>query len=165
MLETYKKRSGCQLSLPYTLWKRNPEIYLKVSLPQISEAKGDYISGPKNIVEIMTKEAQVDRECFWVLHLDTKHQVIEKELVHIGTLNRSTAHPREIFKKAIINSCDGIITIHNHPGNSAIPSREDTTVWRRLRDAGEILGIDVLDNMIITPCGKYFSELEGESKL
>ncbi len=99
-----------------------------------------------------------DRECFWILHLNNRNRVIEKELISIGIANSSLVHPREVFKKAIVNGANGIITVHNHPGGSTDPSYQDLEIWKKLEKSGEILGIEVMDNVILTPSGSYFSE-------
>lgn len=131
---------------------------MQLKLLQIREAHGHAITTSKEIAKMMKEEAQADRECFWVLHLNTQNKIIEKELVAIGTLDAAYISPREVFKKAIINSASSIITIHNHPGGEAKPSKDDMRIWNKLADAGEILGINVLDNLIITPQGKYYNE-------
>lgn len=124
----------------------------------IKEAKGKKIRIAQDVVKLMENEAAIDREAFWVLHLNTQNQIIEKELVSLGTLSCSVVHPREVFKKAILNSAAFIITVHNHPSGNAIPSKEDRGIWKLLNEAGEIIGIKVLDNIIITSRGTYFSE-------
>lgn len=90
-----------------------------------------------------------DREHFIILALDTKHQVNAIHTVSIGTLNASLVHPREIFKAAILANAESIILSHNHPSGDPAPSREDIEVTARLQKAGEILGIDILDHIII----------------
>ena len=131
---------------------------MKLKLLQVREAQGQSYTNPKAIIDLMAEEAKADRECFWVIHLNTQHQIIEKELVAIGILDQASVHPREIFKKAIINSAACIITVHNHPGGSNVPSPEDISLWFRLEQAGDILGIKVIDNLIITPSGLYYSQ-------
>jgi DNA repair protein RadC len=131
---------------------------LKLQLLQIKDSSGVAIDSPEVVAEIMSQEAKADRECFWVLHLSNGSRIIEKELVSIGTLNSSLVHPREVFKKAIMNGAAGIITVHNHPSGSLKPSKEDSEIWRRLNEAGEILGVDVVDHLIITPDKKLYSE-------
>lgn len=128
---------------------------------RIKEAKGDSLTSPELVTELMSQEGKLDREAFWVLHLNTKNRLIEKELVSLGILDRSIIHPREVFKKAILNSSHSIITVHNHPGGDPSPAQEDKEVWKRLKQAGEIIGIEVLDNLIITPNGKFYSEKQG----
>lgn len=131
---------------------------MKLKLLQIREATGQPFKSSEIIVKSMSEEGKADRECLWVLHLDTGLKVIEKELVAMGILDEARIHPREVFKKAIINSASSIITVHNHPSGNLEPSDEDRDLWGKLRQAGELLQIEVLDNLIITPSGSYYSE-------
>ncbi len=126
----------------------------------VKEARGEKITDAKKVAKLMENEAKIDREAFWVLHLNTQNQVIEKELVSLGIVNCSVVHPREVFKKAILNSAAAIITVHNHPSENTQPSVEDEKIWRILNRTGEIIGIEVLDNLIITPQGAYYSKNE-----
>jgi DNA repair protein RadC len=113
--------------------------------------KAKAISSPKTAAEIATSYLRgVDREHFIVLLLDTKHNVIGINTVSIGCLNASIVHPREVFKPAIAANAAAIIVAHNHPSGDPEPSPEDGQVSRRLRDAGEMLGIPVLDSLIVT---------------
>jgi len=89
------------------------------------------------------------KEHFVVLHLDAKHRLLGEEIVSIGSLNASIAHPREIFKTALKRSAAAIICMHNHPSGDPMPSYEDIEVTRRLVEAGNILGIGVIDHIII----------------
>mgnify|MGYP002725711434 CR=1 FL=1 len=134
---------------------------MDLKLLRVKEASGEAICSPDTVVEIMKEEARADRECFWVLHLNGRNRVIEKELVSIGTANSSLVHPREVFKKAIVNGAMGIITVHNHPGSSTDPSYNDLEIWKKLKKSGEILGIEVKDNIILTPSGSCYSENTG----
>ena len=128
---------------------------------QVREASGKTVNTPGRVSRLMTEEAKVDRECFWVIHLNTSHRIIEKELVAIGTVDSCHVHAREIFKKAILYGAVGIITVHNHPGGTAEPSKEDRALWKYLDKAGETLGIETLDHMIITPSDGYYSRVEA----
>lgn len=134
---------------------------MKLKLLQVREATTDQILSPALLFEMMSEEAKADRECFWAIHLNTKLMVIEKELVAMGSLDSAIAHPREIFRKAVLNSSSAIITVHNHPSGDTTPSKEDKEIWERLTKAGEILGIEVKDNFIIGSKG-YYSEKEGK---
>jgi len=109
----------------------------------VKEAKGIYITEAQKVAGLMEKEGKIDREALWVLHLNTRNQVIEKELVSLGTVNASLVQPREVFKRAILNSAVAIITVHNHPSGNTKPSVEDEKIWKRLDEAGEIIGIKV----------------------
>ncbi len=131
---------------------------MDIKLLRVKEASGEAISSPDIVAEIMKEEAQIDRECFWVLHLNSSNKIIEKELVSMGVVDSSLVHPREVFKKAIINSAKCIITVHNHPGDKAEPSPQDLEIWETLNKSGKLLGIKVLENIIITPSGSYYSD-------
>ena len=133
---------------------------MKIKLLQIREAKGESITSPLAVVRLMKEEAKADRECVWVLHLNTKHMVIEKEIVSIGTLNSSVIAPREVFKRAILNSAYAIIMVHNHPSGDPYPSLSDEQTIIQLGHAGYILGISLLDYIIISPSGAYWSARE-----
>lgn len=91
----------------------------------------------------------LDREEFHAVLLDTKHRVIGVHLISVGHLNGTLVHPREVFKKAIRRSSESIIVVHNHPSGDPTPSNEDIAVTRRLRSAGTLLGIELLDHIIV----------------
>lgn len=130
---------------------------MKLKLLQVKEATGEMLMSGSAIAKTMTEEAKADRECFWVLHLDQSNKIIEKELVSIGINNSCLVHPREVFKKAILNSANSIITVHNHPSGNLEASKDDLKTWNKLDASGEILGIKVLDHIIITPGGNFYS--------
>ncbi len=134
---------------------------MEIKLLQVKESTGNSVGNARMVAELMAEEAKADRECFWVLHLNAKNEIIEKELVSMGTVSSSLVHPREVFKKAILNGSSGIITVHNHPSSNPTPSKDDRTIWTRLDEAGKIMGIQVLDHLIVSPSGKYFSGKEN----
>jgi len=88
-------------------------------------------------------------EHFYILMLNTQNNVIGEERISIGILDASIVHPREVFKPAIRNSASKIILVHNHPSGDPKPSAEDKEITRRLIEAGEGLGIKVVDGVII----------------
>lgn len=92
---------------------------------------------------------ELDREYFVVMCLDMKNQPTAMNVCHIGSLNSSIVHPREVMKAAILSNSASILVLHNHPSGHSKPSQEDIDVTRRLREAGKIMGIDVLDHLII----------------
>jgi DNA repair protein RadC len=96
------------------------------------------------------------KEMFRCALLDTKNKIISDEVVSIGSLSASIVHPREAFKSAIRESAAAVIFIHNHPSGDIKPSQEDILLTRRLVQAGEVLGIQVLDHIIIGD-GSHFS--------
>ncbi|HHW44664.1 MAG: DNA repair protein RadC [Thermoanaerobacteraceae bacterium] len=108
------------------------------------------IKSPEDAAGLVMEEMRhLDREHFRALLLNTKNQVIAREVISIGTLNSSTVHPRELFKNAIKRNAAAVILIHNHPSGDPAPSNEDLAVTGRLVEAGRIIGIEVLDHLII----------------
>ncbi|HBZ09098.1 MAG TPA: DNA repair protein RadC [Bacillus bacterium] len=98
-----------------------------------------------------------DREIFLVLCLNTKKKVVAIHRCHVGSLNASIVHPREVFKAAIMNNAASIIAAHQHPSGDVTPSLEDMKVTMRLDEAGKILGIELLDHVIVNATGEYSS--------
>ena len=96
------------------------------------------------------------KETFRCALLDTKNKIIREEIVSIGTLSTSIVHPRDSFKAAIRESAAAVIFIHNHPSGDIKPSQEDILLTKRLVQAGDVLGIQVLDHIIIGD-GAHFS--------
>lgn len=108
------------------------------------------ISSPADVDRILRgRIANLDRENFVVVLLNTKNEVIETSTVSVGTLSTSLVHPREVFKPAIRASAASVILAHNHPSGKVEPSKEDREVTRRLGEAAGILGIEVLDHVIV----------------
>jgi len=93
------------------------------------------------------------QEEFHIVTLNTKMHVTGSHRITIGTLDASLVHPREVFRPAIKDSASGILLVHNHPSGDATPSREDHAVTRRLEEAGQLLGIDVIDHVILAKGG------------
>ena len=96
------------------------------------------------------------REHFQILLLNTKNHLLGIDTISIGSLNSSIVHPRELFASAIRRSAAAIILAHNHPSGDATPSKEDIEVTRRIRQGGQLLGIEVIDHIIIGE-GSYYS--------
>jgi DNA repair protein RadC len=89
------------------------------------------------------------KEHFLALLLDTRSQLIKVAEISVGSLDSSLVHPREVFKEAISASAASVIFVHNHPSGDSTPSEDDVKLTKRLAEAGEIMGIDVLDHIII----------------
>jgi len=130
----------------------------------VKEATEEKLNSPEKVYRFMLGEAKIDRECVWVLHMNSKLRLIEKELVSMGTVDGAHAHPREIFKKAILNSSSSIIVVHNHPSGDPVPTEEDKKVAKRLKQSGEILDIPVRDFIVISSEGytSFAKEMIGE---
>jgi len=101
------------------------------------------------------------KEHFLVLCLDTRNRLIGCRPVSIGSLDTSVVHPREVFKEAVSSSAASVIFVHNHPSGDPEPSTEDIELTRRLVKAGEIIGIDVLDHIIV--CDKTHLSLKARN--
>ena len=121
----------------------------------------DYrISSPSDAFEVFKRYANSRVEKFAVAVLNSAHHVIAVKLISIGTVNRAIAAPREVFYPAILLNGVAIIAMHTHPSNCTNPSDDDIALTRRLRDAGAILGIPLLDHLILGRKGSRFSLLE-----
>ncbi len=121
------------------------------------------VLSPRIVWERMEDLRTSKKEHFVVFFLDTQNQLIKREVVSIGTLNASLVHPREVFEPAIKHFVSHIIVAHNHPAGSLEPSEEDLQVTRRLRDAGLLLGIQLLDHVVVTATG--FASLKEQNLL
>lgn len=108
------------------------------------------ITCPQDVLEQCRDFKRLAKEVFKVFLLDSSNAVIAEEIVSIGILNMSIIHPREIFKLAIIKSACAIVAAHNHPSGNIEPSKEDIEITRRLKQAGELLGIELLDHVIVS---------------
>ena len=112
------------------------------------------VDSPEKAYEILKFEIlQSDRESLWVLALNTRHRLIKKKKLYQGTRNFSSVRVAEIFEFAITQHASAIILAHNHPSGEANPSPEDMRITQEIRQAGEILGITLLDHLIIVPGG------------
>jgi DNA repair protein RadC len=108
------------------------------------------ISGPPDVDALLRgRMAHLDRERFVVVLLNTKNAVIASPTVSIGTLSSSLVHPREVFRPAVHAGAAAVILAHNHPSGKTEPSPEDRSVTRRIARAGETIGIEVLDHIVI----------------
>jgi DNA repair protein RadC len=106
-------------------------------------------TSPEQISQIFSFLTSESKEYFFCLHMDGKNRICCIDCVSIGSLNQSIVHPREVFKTALLSSAAAIILIHNHPTGDPSPSSEDIAITRRLKEAGELLGIRVLDHVIV----------------
>lgn len=95
-------------------------------------------------------------ERFGVLLLDTRHRLIRPALISVGAPDTAVAQPREVFREALLASAGGVILFHNHPSGDPAPSPEDVAVTARVAQAGQVLGIPVVDHIILG-AGRYYS--------
>lgn len=102
------------------------------------------------------------REHFLVLYLDARHAPSARSVISIGTATASLVHPREVFQPAVLLGAVAVIVMHNHPSGDPTLSREDHEVTQRLRKAGDLLGIKLLDHIVWTTDGGFHSSREHE---
>jgi DNA repair protein RadC len=109
---------------------------------------------PRSVWEHVIPELRgLERERFCALLLDGKHRLLRALLVSEGTLNTSLVHPRDVFGPALREGAGALIVVHNHPSGDPEPSVEDLALTRRLHEAGELLGIPLVDHVVIADGG------------
>lgn len=108
------------------------------------------IDSPEKAVELLADIRDKKQEYFVCLTLDGANRLIAKRVISIGTLTASLVHPREVFADAIADRAASIIVAHNHPSDDLRPSSADMAVTERLKQAGELLGIELIDHLIVT---------------
>jgi DNA repair protein RadC len=127
-----------------------------------SEKPKPVLKSPGDVAaEVRSKLKGKKKEHFLVLCLDTRNRLIDSRLISIGSLDTSIVHPREVFKEAVSSCAASVIFAHNHPSGDPEPSKEDIELTKRLAAAGEIMGIDVLDHIIV--CDKSHSSLKAKN--
>ena len=108
------------------------------------------IRSPRDVYQLLAPTLRDERrEHFVVLLLDTRNGVMRTRTVSIGDLSSSIVHPREVFQEAIRHGAASLIVAHNHPSGDPTPSPEDGAVTKRLAEAGQLLGIELLDHIIL----------------
>ena len=131
-----------QLMASFELWRRQFEV-----------SERPIIDSPEKAAEQFADIRDKKQEYFVCLTLDGANRLISKRVISIGTLTSSLVHPREVFAEAITDRAASIIVAHNHPSGNLQPSQADRDVTDRLREAGELLGVTLLDHVIVTKDG------------
>lgn len=125
------------------------------------EKHGKVISS-QSIGEMMMSElGDIQQEKLVAVYLNTKHEIIRKETIFIGSLNQSIAHPREIFRGAVKVSAAKLILSHNHPSGDTSPSPNDISFTERMQECGDMMGIELLDHIIVGNSSYYSLKEEG----
>ena len=114
---------------------------------------------PQDVLPVIRHYADRRREHFLSISLNGAHEVISVRVVSIGSVNRTIVHPREVFCEPLQDRATAVLAAHNHPSGNVDPSDEDREITTRLRQAGETLGISLLDHIIFTQ-NSYYSFLE-----
>jgi len=140
------------------LFQSVAERYQKEQIP-----KKITLLSPKEVAAyLQTKFGNQSKEHFVILLLNTKNQLIDMEVVSVGTINASLVHPREVFVSAIHKLATSIILAHNHPSGDPTPSTEDVLLTKRLVEVGTVMDIHVLDHVVITGQEYYSMKEKGE---
>ena len=125
-----------------------------VSIKMVKESSFQYLArqilSPIDAYEMIKEQLEgLDREQFIIACLNTKNEPTNITVVSVGSLNKAIVHPREVFKTAILSNAASIMAFHNHPSGETTPSQQDIQLTKRLYEAGELLGIKLLDHLII----------------
>lgn len=132
------------------------EISRRASAP--GRPKRPSVSTPEDIAAICGPQMRgLEEEHFWTLALNTKNRLLRTIEVSVGSLNASIVHPRELFKEAVRMSAASVVVVHNHPSGDPTPSGADIQLTRRIVKAGDVLGIEVLDHVVIGEGGEHAS--------
>jgi DNA repair protein RadC len=114
-----------------------------------------HIAGPGQSYGLVKKYARSTQENFLAILLDNAQNLLSVKHITKGLINRTLVHPREIFRPAILANATAIILCHNHPSGNMEPSLEDLDITQRLKNAGELIGIPILDHLIVSKNGYY----------
>ncbi len=115
------------------------------------------VTSPDAAAEVLTPHLSgLDREACVAAHLDTKHHLLAVELISVGSIDHTFMSPREIYRRALLANAAAIIVAHSHPSGDPEPSRDDEAITRRLQRAGELVGIELLDHLVIAT-GRWVS--------
>lgn len=125
-------------------------VYETLKVSEMSQEYADRrFTDPRQISDVFDFLRRESKEYFFTAHLDGKNRITCLDCVSVGSLNQSIVHPREVFKTALLSSAAAIILVHNHPTGDPSPSSEDISITKRLKEAGEIMGIRIIDHIII----------------
>jgi len=132
---------ACQLIACFELGRR---------LFKEPEARPEFLRTAKQVFEYVREMRSLSKEHLRGIYLNNHYRLIHDEVISIGTLDANIIHPREVFKPAIEHSASAIILVHNHPSGVVAPSAADIAITKQLIEAGNMLGIFLLDHIIVT---------------
>ena len=145
--------------------------FKKYKLTVVKESSSKYeisniISSPQDIVNVLTHVLKIQEEAeeiFVLITLDTKNKITGIFEVSRGSIDSSIVHPREVLKRALLNNSANIVVAHNHPSEDPTPSKNDINITLRLKEASDLIGINLLDHVIIG--GSRYCSLHEEAVL
>ena len=115
------------------------------------KVKAEPMKDPEAVARLFRKVVKDNtREHFVAFYLDGAHEVVGYSVAHVGTANACVAHPREVFRPAVLAGACAVVVAHNHPSGCLVPSEEDRRVSAGLAEAGQVLGIKLLDSVLVT---------------
>jgi len=121
-----------------------------------------HITTTQDAISVCRDIAEKRQEYMLVLYINARHELLQREIIGMGSLNTLVIEPKEIFSPAVTSPCAEIIIVHNHPSGDPQPSEEDIRFTKRVHEAGEIMGITLVDHIILASSG-YFSFRDGDS--
>ena len=123
--------------------------------------RDDYINEPANIIQWLEKEiGDSNQEQFMALFLNIRNQIIDYKILFIGDIQGIFISPREIFREALLSGACKLIVVHNHPSQAISPSGEDLKTTTKLKEAGQLMGVILVDHLIVTK-NEYYSFKES----
>jgi len=174
---------GAKLLQQFPLQKLNGQLGDLVKYPGVGQAKaariaaalelGERLFAPASVSKVIIRTAKdvlsqvreiadKKQEYLVILYLNARHELLLQEVVGMGSLNNLRITPKEIFSHALQTPCASIIAVHNHPSNDPSPSDDDIHFTRKIHEAGEVMGIPLVDHVIVSKSG-YFSFREDKS--
>jgi hypothetical protein len=130
--------------------KARLEAWLAFTVRMLAPSKRRAIEGPDGVLAYLGREKSLlAAECFWVVMLDSRGRPLGRRQIARGTLTACLVHPREVFAPAIRARAASVVVVHNHPSGDPTPSAEDLLLTERLREAGELLGIPLVDHIVL----------------
>jgi DNA repair protein RadC len=143
---------AASLGAAFGLARRLMESRLRPGIP---------VRGGGDVARVVLESVRhARRENFFALLLDARHRILSFRVVSVGSLESSLVHPREVFTAAVREGAAALVVAHNHPSGDATPSVEDREVTDRLREVGELMGIELLDHVVVGR-ERYYSFADG----
>ena len=129
--------------------KKRNDFFLGFCMQPAPSVTDVYVRTPEDCYRTCEEQAGYGQEAFTVLCLNTRNRVIAGGIISIGIIDSTLVHAREVFRKAIECRASAVVLCHNHPSGETTPSAEDIKLTKQLVQAGQVIGIKVLDHIII----------------
>ena len=126
-----------------------PKATLQFCMRRTGKPPGKFVGSAADVCTLMKGVASADRESFYALHLDVRHNIVDIDKVSTGSMTGVEVHPREVFRGALLSGANNMIFVHNHPSSNPAASQQDVALTERLVEVGKLVGISVLDHIIV----------------